>query len=139
MAGGGRNHRMGLYDAILIKENHIALAGGLAKAVHKARGAHPELAVEVECRNLDEVAYALGTGADRPAARQHGHRDSARAVALRDTESGGAGKGPSLEASGGVDLETVRAIAETGVDFISVGALTHSAPTLDFSLLIELP
>ena len=65
VAGGGRNHRMGLYDAILIKENHIALAGGLAKAVHAARRAHPELPVEVECRNLDEVAYALGTGADR--------------------------------------------------------------------------
>ena len=63
-AGGGRNHRMGLYDAILIKENHIALAGGLARAVHASRAARPELAVEVECRNLDEVAYALGTGAD---------------------------------------------------------------------------
>src|SRR5689334_21649993 len=61
-AGGGRNHRLVLYDAILIKENHIALAGGLAKAVHAARSARPELAVEVECRNLDEVAYALGTG-----------------------------------------------------------------------------
>ena len=64
LAGGGRNHRMGLYDAILIKENHIALAGSLAKAVYGARSKHPELAVEVECRNLDEVAYALGTGAD---------------------------------------------------------------------------
>ena len=64
LAGGGRNHRMGLYDAILIKENHIALAGSLAKAVHAARTKHPDLAVEVECRNLDEVAYALGTGAD---------------------------------------------------------------------------
>ena len=64
VAGGGRNHRMGLYDAILIKENHIALAGSLAKAVHAARSAYPDLAVEVECRNLDEVAYALGTGAD---------------------------------------------------------------------------
>src|SRR5215213_5635198 len=63
-AGGGRNHRIGLYDAILIKENHIALAGGLAKAVHRARKRHPELPVEVECRNLDEVSYALGTGAD---------------------------------------------------------------------------
>ena len=74
VAGGGRNHRIGLYDAILIKENHIALAGSLAKAVHGARTSYPDLAVEVECRNLDEVAYALGTGADGSPARQHGPR-----------------------------------------------------------------
>jgi nicotinate-nucleotide pyrophosphorylase (carboxylating) len=138
VAGGGRNHRIGLYDAILIKENHIALAGGLAKAVYKARQAHPDLAVEVECRNLDEVAYALGTGADILLLDNMDTDELGRAVALRDAEAGGEGKGPSLEASGGVDLETVRPIAETGVDLISVGALTHSAPTLDFSLLIAL-
>ncbi len=136
-AGGGRNHRMGLYDAILIKENHIAVAGGLAKAVHAARGAHPDLAVEVECRNLDEVAYALGTGADLLLLDNMDPDTLRKAVALRAT-SMGEGKGPSLEASGGVNLETVRSIAETGIDFISVGALTHSAPTLDFSLLMEL-
>ena len=135
-AGGGRNHRMGLYDAILIKENHIALAGGLAKAVHAARGAHPDLAVEVECRNLDEVAYALGTGADLLLLDNMDAEALRKAVGLRDS-SAKAGRGPSLEASGGVDLETVRPIAEAGVDFISVGALTHSAPTLDFSLLLE--
>ena len=134
-AGGGRNHRMGLYDAILIKENHIALAGGLAKAVHAARTTRPDLAVEVECRNLDEVAYALGTGADLLLLDNMDTATLRKAVELRDT-SGGA-KAPSLEASGGVNLETVRAIAETGVDFISVGALTHSAPTLDFSMLVE--
>ncbi len=138
VAGGGRNHRIGLYDAILIKENHIALADGLAKAVYKARRAHPDLAVEVECRNLDEVAYALGTGADILLLDNMDTETLARAVALRDTETGGAGKGPSLEASGGVNLETVRPIAETGVDLISIGALTHSAPSLDFSMLIEL-
>jgi nicotinate-nucleotide pyrophosphorylase (carboxylating) len=138
VAGGGRNHRIGLYDAILIKENHIALADGLAKATYKARRAHPDLAVEVECRNLDEVAYALGTGADILLLDNMDTETLRRAVALRDTEAGGAGKGPSLEASGGVDLETVRPIAETGVDLISIGALTHSAPTLDFSMLIEL-
>lgn len=137
LAGGGRNHRMGLYDAILIKENHIALAGSLAKAVHGARSKHPDLAVEVECRNLDEVAYALGTGADILLLDNMDLETLRGAVRLRD-ENAGAGKGPSLEASGGVDLETVRGIAETGVDLISVGALTHSAPTLDFSLLIEL-
>jgi nicotinate-nucleotide pyrophosphorylase (carboxylating) len=137
VAGGGRNHRIGLYDAILIKENHIALAGSLAKAVHGARSKHPELAVEVECRNLDEVAYALGTGADILLLDNMDLETLRRAVRLRD-ENAGTGKGPSLEASGGVDLETVRGIAETGVDLISVGALTHSAPTLDFSMLIEL-
>jgi nicotinate-nucleotide pyrophosphorylase (carboxylating) len=137
LAGGGRNHRMGLYDAILIKENHIALAGSLAKAVHGARAKYPELAVEVECRNLDEVAYALGTGADILLLDNMDLETLRDAVRLRD-ENAGAGKGPSLEASGGVDLQTVRGIAETGVDLISVGALTHSAPTLDFSMLIEL-
>jgi nicotinate-nucleotide pyrophosphorylase (carboxylating) len=137
LAGGGRNHRMGLYDAILIKENHIALAGGLARAVHSARTKHPNLAVEVETRNLDEVAYALGTGADVLLLDNMDLENLRGAVRLRD-KNAGTGKGPSLEASGGVSLETVREIAETGVDFISVGALTHSAPTLDFSMLIEL-
>jgi nicotinate-nucleotide pyrophosphorylase (carboxylating) len=133
-AAGGRNHRMGLHDAILIKENHIALAGSPAKAVHAARTRYPDLPVEVECRNLDEVAYALGTGADRLLLDNMDAGTLRKAVELRDTHDGGV---PALEASGGVSLETVRAIAETGVDFISVGALTHSAPTLDFSLLLE--
>jgi nicotinate-nucleotide pyrophosphorylase (carboxylating) len=135
LAGGGRNHRRGLDDAILIKENHIALAGGLAKAVHAARARRPELPVEVECRNLDEVAYALGTGADVLLLDNMGTETLRGAVELRDENSGG--RSPSLEASGGVSLETVRGIAATGVDFISVGALTHSAPALDFSLLLE--
>jgi len=134
LAGGGRNHRMGLYDAILIKENHIALSSGLAKAVHAARAAHPELAVEVECGNLDEVAYALGTGADVLLLDNMDAGTLRKAVELRDSHGG---EGPSLEASGGVSLETVQTIAETGVDSISVGALTHSAPTLDFSMLLE--
>jgi nicotinate-nucleotide pyrophosphorylase (carboxylating) len=134
-AGGGQNHRMGLHDAILIKENHIALAGGLARAVHAARTARPDLEVEVECRNLDEVAYALGTGADRLLLDNMAVDTLREAVQLRGMQ-GLDGK-PRLEASGGVSLETVRAIAETGVDFVSVGALTHSAPSLDFSLLIE--
>lgn len=137
LAGGGRNHRMGLYDAILIKENHIAIAGGAAKAVHAARSTHPGLAVEVECRDLEEVAYALGTGADVLLLDNMDADALRRAVALRDESSGSSGKGPSLEASGGVSLEAVRPIAEAGVDFISVGALTHSAATLDLSMLIE--
>ena len=137
VAGGGRNHRVGLFDAILIKENHIALAGGVAKAVYAARSSQPELAVEVECRNLDEVAYALGTGADVLLLDNMDAGSLRKAVELRAGTSRRGARGPSLEASGGVTLETVHAIAETGVDFISVGALTHSAPTLDFSMLID--
>jgi nicotinate-nucleotide pyrophosphorylase (carboxylating) len=135
-AGGGINHRMGLYDAILIKENHVALAGGLAKAVHAARTAQPDLAVEVEVRDLDEAAYALGTGADRLLLDNMTPDEMRSAVALRDETAGE--REIALEASGGVNLDNVREIAETGVDFISVGALTHSAATLDFSMLLEL-
>jgi nicotinate-nucleotide pyrophosphorylase (carboxylating) len=135
-AGGGRNHRMGLHDAILIKENHIALAGGVAKAIYLARKAQPHLPVEVEVRNLDETAYALGVGADRLLLDNMDLEALRGAVKLRD-ENSGEGEGPALEASGGVDLTTVRGIAETGVDFISIGALTHSAPSLDVSLLLE--
>ncbi len=135
-AGGGVNYRLGLYDAILIKENHIALAGSLARAVHGAVTTHPELVVEVEVRDLDEAAYALGTGADRLLLDNMEPETIAAAVALRDEHAGGA-EGASLEASGGITLENVRAFAEAGVDFISIGALTHSAPNLDFSLLLE--
>lgn len=134
-AGGGRNHRMGLYDAILIKENHIAAAGGLAEAVRAARASRPDLEVEVEVRDLDEVAAALGAGADILLLDNMGPEQMRAAVRLRD-ERGGERR-PRLEASGGVSLETVRAIAATGVDYVSVGALTHSAPSLDFSLLLE--
>lgn len=136
VAGGGRNYRMGLYDAILIKENHIALAGGVAKAVYAARKEKPDLAIEIEVRDLEEVAYALGTGADLLLLDNMDPETLRAAVKLRD-EHAAAGTRPSLEASGGVTLATVREIAETGVDFISVGALTHSAPSLDFSLLLE--
>jgi nicotinate-nucleotide pyrophosphorylase (carboxylating) len=135
-AGGGTNHRMGLFDAFLIKENHIAAAGGIAKAVYAARKAHPELPIEVEVENLDDTAYALGTGADQLLLDNMDPPTMRAAVELRDAHSPGGGK-PTLEASGGVNLETVRAYAETGVDFISVGALTHSAPVLDFSLLLS--
>ncbi len=135
-AGGGVNHRIGLYDAILIKENHIALAGGVARAVHSARRAQPDLPIEIECRDLEEVAYALGVGAERLLLDNMDTEELRAAVRLRD-EHAGAGDGPKLEASGGVDLDTVAAIAATGVDLISVGALTHSAPNLDFSLLLE--
>jgi len=147
VAGGGRNHRMGLYDAVLIKENHIALAGGVAKAVHAARTAQPDLPIEVEARDTEEVAYAIGAGADRVLLDNMGPDELRAAVELRDREAGegaperkapgGLAATPSLEASGGITLENVREVAETGVEFISVGALTHSAPALDFSLLLE--
>jgi len=135
-AGGGINHRMGLYDAILIKENHIAAAGGLAKAVHAARTAQPEMAIEVEVRDLDEAAYALGTGVDRLLLDNMSVETLREAVSLRDQTAGE--QAVSLEASGGVTLENVREIAETGVEFTSVGALTHSAASLDFSMLLDL-
>ena len=134
-AGGGTNHRMGLFDAFLIKENHIAAAGSIPKAVYAARKAHPELPIEVEVRNLDETAYALGTGADQLLLDNMDPPTMRAAVELRDAH--GAGGKPTLEASGNVNLQTVRAAAETGVDFVSVGALTHSAPVLDFSLLLS--
>jgi nicotinate-nucleotide pyrophosphorylase (carboxylating) len=133
-AGGGVNHRLGLFDAILIKENHVALAGGLAEALAAARSARPDLAVEVECRDLDEVAEALAAGADRLLLDNMSPTGLRQAVAARRAA---AGPGPELEASGGVDLQSVREIAATGVDFVSVGALTHSAPRLDLSMLIE--
>lgn len=135
-AGGGINHRMGLYDAILIKENHIELAGGLAKAVHAARTAQPDMAIEVEVRDVEEAAYALGTGVDRLLLDNMSPDSMREVVTLRDENAGGP-DGVSLEASGGVTLENVREVAETGVEFISIGALTHSAPTLDFSMLLE--
>jgi nicotinate-nucleotide pyrophosphorylase (carboxylating) len=133
-AGGGQNHRMGLDDAILIKENHIALAGGLTEAVARAREAHPEMPVEVECRNQAEVEAALGTGAARLLLDNMDLDGLRSAVAARDAVGSSAA---TLEASGGVTLETVGAISATGVDFVSVGALTHSAPALDLSMLLE--
>jgi nicotinate-nucleotide pyrophosphorylase (carboxylating) len=134
-AGGGRNHRMGLFDAFLIKENHIAAAGGVAKAIYAARSARPELPIEIEVRNLDETAYALGTGADILLLDNMDPPTMRAAVELRDAND--RERRAKLEASGGVNLATVREIAETGVDLISIGALTHSAPSLDFSLLMQ--
>jgi nicotinate-nucleotide pyrophosphorylase (carboxylating) len=134
-AGGGTNHRMGLFDAFLIKENHIAAAGGISRAVYAARKAHPGLPIEIEVDNLDDAAYAIGTGVEQLLLDNMDPPTMKAAVELRDAHS--TNGRPTLEASGGVNLETVRAVAETGVDFISVGALTHSAPALDFSLLLS--
>jgi nicotinate-nucleotide pyrophosphorylase (carboxylating) len=123
--GGGRNHRFGLDDGILIKDNHLRVAGSLGEAVRRAQG--HGLPVEVECDTLDQVEEALAAGADRILLDNMAPPLLARAVALVDGRA-------ELEASGGVTLESVRAIAESGVDFVSVGALTHSARSLDVSL-----
>jgi nicotinate-nucleotide pyrophosphorylase (carboxylating) len=131
VAGGATNHRAGLYDAILIKENHATMAGGVGEAVRRARAAAPERPLEVECRSLAEVEEALTAGAPRILL------DNMTPEQLRDAVGAVAGRA-ELEASGGVTLETVREVAATGVDFVSVGALTHSAPALDLSLILEL-
>jgi len=129
-AGGATNHRAGLYDAILIKENHAALAGGVGEAVRRARSAAPDLTLEVECRTPAEVDEALAAGAPWILL------DNMTVAELSDAVRHVAGRA-RLEASGGVTLQTLREIASTGVDFVSVGALTHSAPALDLSLLLE--
>lgn len=131
--GGGVNHRFGLHDAILIKENHIAMAGGVDAAIGACRERSPDLMVEVEAETLAEVATAIEAGADRILLDNMEPGLMVEAVEMRDS----ADEGIELEASGGVNLENVRAIAATGVDFISVGALTHSAPQLDVSLLLQ--
>jgi len=126
-AGGGRNHRLGLHDAILVKDNHRAFAGGIGAAVERLREAGSGLPIRMECDTLAEVREALAAGVDSILLDNMSLDELRQAVALV------AGRVP-LEASGGVDLGTVRAIAETGVDFVSVGALTHSARSLDVSL-----
>jgi nicotinate-nucleotide pyrophosphorylase (carboxylating) len=133
-AGGGTNHRMGLYDAILIKENHAAIAGGVGEAVRRAREARPDLSVEVECRDLEEVREGAEAGADRLLL------DNMSPLELREAVAavGGSSDRPELEASGGISLVNVREIAATGVDYVSVGALTHSAPALDLSMTIDM-
>jgi nicotinate-nucleotide pyrophosphorylase (carboxylating) len=129
-AGGGTNHRAGLYDAVLIKENHATLAGGVGAAVRLARAAAPDVPLEVECRTLAEVDEALAAGAPRILL------DNMAPEQLREAVDHVAGRA-ELEASGGITLETLGDAAATGVQFVSVGALTHSAPALDLSLLLE--
>jgi nicotinate-nucleotide pyrophosphorylase (carboxylating) len=131
VAGGGTNHRAGLYDAILIKENHIATAGGIAAAVAAARAHAPALEVEVEVRGVAEIDEAIAAGAERLLL------DNMSVDELRSAVSRVAGRA-QLEASGRITLETLRAVAATGVDFVSMGSLTHSAAALDLSLGLEL-
>ena len=127
--GGGRNHRFGLDDAVLVKDNHLRAAGSIAKAVESVR-ATTDLPIEVECDTLEQVSEALDSGVDAILLDNMSPDELRAAVAL-------VGGRARLEASGGVTLDTVRAVAETGVDEISVGALTHSARSLDVSLELK--
>ena len=129
--GGATNHRIGLFDAILIKENHIAAAGSLAAALAAARAAHPSLLLEVEVENFDELEQALAAKVDRIMLDEFSPEDMRRAVAHV------AGR-VSIEVSGSVTLERVRSIAETGVDFISVGSLTKHVRAIDLSMRIRM-
>jgi nicotinate-nucleotide pyrophosphorylase (carboxylating) len=132
VAGGGANHRVGLFDMVMIKDNHVAAAGGIAAAVEAVRRSNDRgLRVEVETTTLDEVRQALAAGVDRIMFDNMTVEELREAVAL--VRAAGAAR-PETEASGGITLETIRDYAGTGVDFVSVGALTHSAPALDLSL-----
>lgn len=126
-AGGGENHRMGLYDAVMLKENHIRAAGSLPAAIAQARVLHPALPLIVEVETLDELEQALAAGCERIVL------DDFTAHAVREAVRRAAGRIP-LEVSGGVSLEAVRAIADTGVDCISIGALTKHVSAIDLSL-----
>lgn len=129
--GGGNNHRMGLYDAILIKENHIAAAGSIAAATEQARLLHPSILVEVEVENFRELREAIAAGVDRIMLDEFELVELAQAVAEVDGRA-------ELEVSGGVSLDRVRAIADTGVDYISIGALTKHVRAIDLSMRIAL-
>lgn len=128
--GGGTNHRIGLFDAMMLKENHIIAAGGIPAAVRAARTIHPNLPLIVEVETLDELAQAIAAGADRALL------DNFTPAMLTDAVALAAGRIP-LEVSGNVELDTIRAIAETGVDFISSGALTKHVRAIDLSLRLD--
>ena len=151
LAGGGRNHRMGLYDMAMVKDNHLLACGDLAAlqtAIDQLRSTHPDARVEIEADRLDQLSDFLTLrGVDVVLLDNMDNAQLRQAVALRDSAGSGERErvdsrqepprsttAPALEASGGVTLETVRAIAETGVDLISIGALTHSAPAVDLAL-----
>jgi nicotinate-nucleotide pyrophosphorylase (carboxylating) len=125
--GGAENHRMRLDDGVLIKDNHVAVCGGVAEAVRRAKAANSGLAVQVEVDRIDQIEPALAAGADRLLL------DNMDPPMLREAVARVAGRAP-LEASGGVTLETIRFLAETGVDYISVGRITQSAPAVDIGL-----
>ncbi len=125
--GGGENHRIGLFDMILIKDNHIDFAGGVEEAVRRARANGNGLQIEVETRSIEDVRVALSLGVERILLDNMSVKTMTEAVQITNGRA-------KLEASGNVSMETVRQIAETGVDYISIGALTHSPKVFDFSL-----
>ncbi len=131
--GGATNHRVGLFDAVLIKENHIAMAGGLLEAVDSARQRYPRTMIEVEVENLDELQLALTSPADRIMVDNFTLPELRTAVALRNA----AARHIPLEASGGFEPEHLRAVAETGVDYISIGGITKHVHAVDFSLRLS--
>lgn len=131
--GGGSNHRIGLYDLILLKENHIAAAGSIGAAVRQARAQFPGLRVEVETENLAQLDEALAVGADFIMLDDFSLEDMRRAVAVNRASA----RPAKLEASGGVSLDALREIAATGVDFVSVGALTKHVRAIDLSMRFE--
>jgi len=141
--GGGQNHRFGLYDMVLIKDNHIAAAGSITAAVQRVRAANRAgLPVEVEVKNVDELCEALELAVDRILLDNMDPQQMRQAVALSAGRSAPSGGRPewgrtTLEASGGITLSNIAAVAGTGVDYISVGALTHSVQALDISLDVE--
>jgi nicotinate-nucleotide pyrophosphorylase (carboxylating) len=129
--GGGNNHRIGLYDAVLIKENHVISAGSIASAVAAAKAMHSELPVETEVESITELREAIAAGADRIMLDNFDVEDLQRAVEINQRE----GNPPAdLEASGGITLETIFSVAETGVDYISIGALTKDVKAADLSM-----
>ena len=128
--GGATNHRVGLFDAILIKDNHIRLAGGVSAAVARARAHRPDMPVEIEAERLDQVDAALAAGADTLLVDNMSTADIREAVARARGRA-------RIEISGGVTLDRIPELAATGADFVSVGALTHSAPAIDISFEIE--
>lgn len=133
--GGGTNHRMGLYDMAMIKDNHIKMAGGIAKAVEQVRSRIPsEIKIEVEATNLDEVRQAIEAGADIIMLDNMSNPAMTEAVAVIRK----ADKGIKTEASGNMSIERLREVAETGVDYISVGALTHTVKGMDISMNIQI-
>jgi nicotinate-nucleotide pyrophosphorylase (carboxylating) len=129
--GGGDNHRIGLFDAVLIKENHVAAVGSVTAAVAAARRQSPNVMIEVEVESLDELREALATDADRIMLDDFTLADMREGVKLRDSHGG---KRQELEASGSVNADTLRAVAETGVDFVSIGAITKHVRAIDFSM-----
>ncbi len=132
--GGGQNHRMSLSDAALVKDNHIAAAGGVAAAFRAVREHAPGITVEIEVDTLDQLREALDAGADLVLLDNMPPAVLREAVAISRDHFAGSGRRVVLEASGGLTLDSARAVGETGVDFISVGGLTHSAPILDIGL-----